>query len=68
MASPGEGDQYDLTAPLNKLYFANAFTFQSVIAEVRFQGNQLSEVVLHPVELGYGKRGDDQRNSEARRG
>jgi hypothetical protein len=27
-----------------------------VIAEVRFAGNELSEVVLHPVELGYGDR------------
>ena len=42
--------------PLNKSFFAHAFTFQSVIAEVRFQDNQLSEVVLHPVELGYGDR------------
>ena len=38
------------------MYFANAFTFQSVIAEVRFQDNQLAEIVLHPVELGYGDR------------
>ena len=65
---PEKATEYDLTAPLNKMYFANAFTFQSVIAEVRFQGNQLSEVVLHPVELGYGKRADDERNSEAGRG
>jgi hypothetical protein len=27
-----------------------------VIAEVRFDANALSEVVLHPVELGYGDR------------
>jgi poly-gamma-glutamate capsule biosynthesis protein CapA/YwtB (metallophosphatase superfamily) len=47
---------YDLTAPLNQQYFAHAFTFQSVVAEVRFEGNQLSQVVLHPVELGYGDR------------
>jgi poly-gamma-glutamate synthesis protein (capsule biosynthesis protein) len=53
---PNKATGYDLTAPLNKLFFAHAFTFQSLIAEVRFQGNQLSEVVLHPVELGYGDR------------
>lgn len=53
---PQKATEYDLTAPLNKLYFANAFTFQSVIAEVRFQDNQLAEIVLHPVELGYGDR------------
>ncbi|HEU4516325.1 MAG TPA: hypothetical protein VFR77_03395, partial [Steroidobacteraceae bacterium] len=48
--------EYDLTAPLNTAWFDHAFTFQSVIAEVRFSGNELSEVVLHPVELGYGDR------------
>ncbi len=53
---PKKATEYDLTAPLNKSYFAHAFTFQSVIAEVRFQDNQLSEIVLHPVELGYGDR------------
>jgi poly-gamma-glutamate synthesis protein (capsule biosynthesis protein) len=53
---PDKATAYDLTAPLNKSYFAHAFTFQSVIAEVRFKGNQLSEVALHPVELGYGDR------------
>ncbi len=53
---PAKATEYDLTAPLNKQYFAHAFTFQSVIAEARFAGNQLSEIVLHPVELGYGDR------------
>jgi poly-gamma-glutamate synthesis protein (capsule biosynthesis protein) len=51
---PAKATDYDLTAPLNTGYFDHAFTFQSVIAEVRFSGNALSEVVLHPVELGYG--------------
>ncbi len=53
---PAKATEYDLTAPLNKAYFAHAFTFQSVIAEVRFKGNELAEIVLHPVELGYGDR------------
>ena len=53
---PAKATDYDLTAPLNQRYFAHAFTFQSVIAEARFRDNQLSEVVLHPVELGYGDR------------
>jgi poly-gamma-glutamate synthesis protein (capsule biosynthesis protein) len=53
---PKKATEYDLTAPLNKSYFAHAFTFQSVIAEVHFKNNQLSEVLLHPVELGYGDR------------
>jgi poly-gamma-glutamate synthesis protein (capsule biosynthesis protein) len=54
--APEKATEYDLTAPLNAGYFANAHTFQSVIAEVRFRGNELSEIVLHPVELGYGDR------------
>src|ERR1022692_2066027 len=53
---PGKATEYDLTAPLNKASFANAFTFQSVVAECRFVGNQLSQIVLHPVEEGYGSR------------
>jgi len=53
---PAKATAYDLTAPLNQQYFAHAFTFQSVIAEARFQGNQLAEIVLHAVELGYGDR------------
>jgi poly-gamma-glutamate synthesis protein (capsule biosynthesis protein) len=53
---PSKATEYDLTAPLNQGAFSHAYTFQSVIAEVRFDGNQLSQVVLHPVELGYGDR------------
>jgi len=51
---PSKATEYDLTAPLNVGSFDHAFTFQSVIAEVRFDRNRLSQVVLHPVELGYG--------------
>lgn len=53
---PEKATDYDLSAPLNVGSFDHAFTFQSVVAEVRFAGNQLSEVLLHPVELGYGDR------------
>jgi len=53
---PGKATDYDLTAPLNKGSFAHAYTFQSVIAEARFDGNQLAEVKLHPVEMGYGDK------------
>ena len=51
---PTKATDYDLTAPLNVGTFSHAYTFQSVIAEVRFDGNQLAQVVLHPVEIGYG--------------
>lgn len=47
--------EYDLSAPLNVEFFAHDYTFQSVIAEVRFENNQLAEIVLHPIEMGYGK-------------
>lgn len=53
---PLKATEYDLAAPLNKASFANAFTFQSVVAHCRFDGNQLSEVTLHPIEEGYGSK------------
>ncbi len=53
---PARATEYDLTAPLNEASFANAFTFQSVIASCRFDGNQLSRIELHAVEEGYGAR------------
>jgi poly-gamma-glutamate synthesis protein (capsule biosynthesis protein) len=53
---PAKATDYDLTAPLNVGAFDHAFTFQSVVAEARFEGNRLAEVLLHPVELGYGDR------------
>ena len=53
---PGKATEYDLTAPLNKASFAHAFIFQSVVAECRFDGNQLSEIRLHPIEQGYGSK------------
>jgi hypothetical protein len=45
-----------LTAPLNEASFAHDFTFRSVIAVSRFQGNQLAELRLYPIEDGYGDR------------
>ena len=53
---PSKATDYDLTAPLNHDSFAHDFTFRSVIAVSRFQGNQLSELRLYPVEDGYGDR------------
>ncbi len=53
---PSKATEYDLTAPLNKASFANAFTFQSVVAECRFEGGQLARIELHPIEEGYGDR------------
>jgi len=52
--NPAKTTEYDLTAPLNQGYFAHAFTFQSVIAECRFAGNELAQIELHAIEEGYG--------------
>jgi poly-gamma-glutamate capsule biosynthesis protein CapA/YwtB (metallophosphatase superfamily) len=54
--NPGKATDYDLTASLNAVSFAHEFTFRSVIAVSRFQGNELSELVLYPIEDGYGER------------
>jgi poly-gamma-glutamate capsule biosynthesis protein CapA/YwtB (metallophosphatase superfamily) len=53
---PTKATDYDLTAPLNAQSFAHDFTFRSVIAVSRFQGNQLAELRLYPIEEGYGDR------------
>lgn len=53
---PSKATDYDLTAPLNHDSFAHDFTFRSVIAVSRFEGNQLAEVRLYPIEDGYGER------------
>ena len=55
-SNPPQATEYDLSAPLNRAAFAHTFTFQSVVAECHFDGNQLSRVVLHPIEEGYGSR------------
>jgi poly-gamma-glutamate capsule biosynthesis protein CapA/YwtB (metallophosphatase superfamily) len=53
---PSKATDYDLTAPLNRDSFAHDFTFRSVIAISRFDGNQLAELRLYPVEEGYGDK------------
>jgi poly-gamma-glutamate capsule biosynthesis protein CapA/YwtB (metallophosphatase superfamily) len=55
-ADPAKATDYDLTAPLNRDSFAHDFTFRSVVAVSRFDGNQLAELRLYPVEEGYGER------------
>jgi Bacterial capsule synthesis protein PGA_cap len=54
--SPDKATDYDLTAPLNAATFAHDFTFRSIIAVSRFEGDQLAELRLYPVEDGYGER------------
>ena len=54
--NPAKATAYDLTAPLNAATFAHDFTFRSVIAMSRFEGNRLAQLRLYPVEEGYGER------------
>lgn len=54
-AHPERATDYDLTAPLNATSFNNDFTFQSVLAQLRFAGGRLAEIRLNPVWLGYGE-------------
>ena len=54
-AHPERATDYDLTAPLNAASFATPYTFESVLAQVRFSGGRLAGVTLFPVALGYGE-------------
>ena len=53
---PSKATPYDLSAPLNKASFAHDFTFRSVIAVSRFDGDRFVELRLYPIEEGYGDR------------
>lgn len=53
---PGRATPYDLAALLNAESFANAFTFQSVVAQCTFEHNRLSKITLYAVDLGYGRK------------
>jgi poly-gamma-glutamate synthesis protein (capsule biosynthesis protein) len=53
---PGRATPYDLAALLNAGSFANAFTFQSVVAQCTFEHNRLSKITLYAVDLGYGRK------------
>ena len=45
----------DLTAALNAETFDDEEIFRALIATMRFEAGAVSEVRLHPVELGYGQ-------------
>ncbi len=60
---PEKATEYDLTAPLNKQYFAHAFTFQSVIAEARFQGQPAVGDRAAPRGARLRRPADDERHS-----
>lgn len=58
MASAFEAPQRATAADLNSVtnagYFAHQEVFETVLPVVSFDGGRLAEVVLHPVDLGYG--------------
>jgi poly-gamma-glutamate capsule biosynthesis protein CapA/YwtB (metallophosphatase superfamily) len=55
-ADPSKATDYDLAAILNRQSFAHDFTFESVVALVSFDGSQLGQLRLYPVQDGYGDR------------
>lgn len=55
-AHPERVSPYDLAAALNAESFANAFTFQSVIAKSTFVHNRLAKITLYALDLGYGRK------------
>ncbi|MES0056626.1 MULTISPECIES: CapA family protein [unclassified Mesorhizobium] len=59
-AEHGKDPRVDTTADLMvaamKDGFIDPFFFQSVVTVSRFEQNQLAELLLYPVELGYSKR------------
>jgi poly-gamma-glutamate capsule biosynthesis protein CapA/YwtB (metallophosphatase superfamily) len=53
---PEKATDADLTALLNASSFNNDRTFQSMIAESRFDHGTLAEIRLYPIDLGYGRK------------
>jgi poly-gamma-glutamate capsule biosynthesis protein CapA/YwtB (metallophosphatase superfamily) len=53
---PGKATDADLTALMNAVWFQDDVVFQTVVAVVRYDGGRVSEILLHPVDLGYGMR------------
>ncbi len=54
--NPDRTTDADLTNVLNARAFANELTFQTIIAESTFSKGMIREIVLHPVDLGYGRK------------
>ena len=54
LGDPAAATDADLSALLNAQGFDDERVFQTVVAVSRFEGGRLSELRLHPVDLGYG--------------
>ncbi len=53
---PGKATDADLTALLNAAGFNDELVFQTVVALSRYERGRATEIVLYPVDLGYGMR------------
>ncbi len=52
--SPSKATAADLNAVINARHFAQPEVFETVLPIVRFEGAELAEIVLHPIDLGQG--------------
>jgi poly-gamma-glutamate capsule biosynthesis protein CapA/YwtB (metallophosphatase superfamily) len=53
---PDQITDADLTNVMNAKAFANDLTFQTMIAQSTFKNGTASEIVLYPIDLGYGQK------------
>jgi poly-gamma-glutamate capsule biosynthesis protein CapA/YwtB (metallophosphatase superfamily) len=53
---PDQITDADLTNVMNARAFANDLTFQTMIAQSIFANGSASEIVLYPIDLGYGEK------------
>ena len=53
---PERATDADLSNVLNVGSFSNDLTFETVIAQSRFEHGQLAELRLYPADLGYGRK------------
>jgi poly-gamma-glutamate capsule biosynthesis protein CapA/YwtB (metallophosphatase superfamily) len=51
---PGRATDADLSNVLNVGSFSNDETFETIVAQSRFEHGRLAELRLYPVDLGYG--------------
>src|SRR2546425_833373 len=51
---PGNATDADLTALLNAAGFQDELVFQTLVALSRYEGGRVSQILLYPVDLGYG--------------
>lgn len=52
--TPRKATASDLNGVINARHFAQQEVFETVLPIVRFDGAELVEVVLHPIDLGHG--------------